>query len=220
MNEFTVVGTLYEMMDPVSGTSNERNWTRREFVIQLEGGGQWESFAAFSLWNERVQMLDSFQKGMRIAVTFSLNGRKGADRWFNDLRVQKVEPAGPQQMYGQQQAYGQQPPMGAWYGQQPVYGQPQAPGTYGQVPMYGQQPMAPAGYGQQPMYGQPPVQGGYAAPAQGYPPVDAMNSQQGAMQGTGVSHSAGPAIPQPPAGQSPMQGPSEEEEQAGDDLPF
>lgn len=230
MNEFTIVGTLHEMSDPIAGSSNDRNWTRREFVIQLESGGQWETFAAFTLWNERTQLLDAFQKGARIAVTFSVNARKGMDRWFNDLRVLRVEPAaGQQPMYGQPQQ-----PMGGWYGQpqmQPSgYGQPPAPGAYGQQPFYGQQPpvqggngqqpSAPMGYGQQPMYGQQPAPGGYNAPAQGYPPASPQNPQQGAMQGSGAPTAAGPAIPPPPAGPASAPSVPVEEDQASDDLPF
>lgn len=222
MNEFTIVGILHEVAEPISGSSNDRNWTRREFVIQLESGGQWETFAAFTLWNERTQLLDAFQKGARIAVTFSLNARKGMDRWFNDLRVLRVEPAASSQpMYGQPQ----QQPMGGWYAQQPMptsgYGQPPAPGAYGQQPFYGQQPPVQGGYGQQPMYGQQPAPGGYNAPAQGYPPANPQNPTQGAMPG-GAPSAAGPAIPPPPAA-GPAAAPSvppEEEDQASDDLPF
>ena len=138
MNEFTIVGTLHELSNPVEGNTGDRNWSRREFVIKLDTQGQWESFAVFTLWNERTSMLDNFQLGARIAVTFSLNARKGVDRWFSDLRVQRVESADQLPMYGQQQ------PM---------------PGGYGQ-PMYAQQQPMPGGYGQ-PVYGQQPMPGGY-----------------------------------------------------------
>ena len=137
MNEFTIVGTLHELSNPVEGNTGDRNWSRREFVIKLDTQGQWESFAVFTLWNERTSMLDNFQLGARIAVTFSLNARKGVDRWFSDLRVQRVESADQLPMYGEQQ------PM---------------PGGYGQ-PMYAQQQPMPGGYGQS-AYGQQP-QGGY-----------------------------------------------------------
>lgn len=227
MNEFTVEGTLHEMGEPVSGVSGDRNWTRREFVVKLDGSSQWDTFAAFSVWNERSTMLDSFQIGSRIAVTFSLNARKGADRWFNDLRVQRVEAAGQQPMqggYGQQPMYGQ-PPMQGGYGQRPVYGQQPMPGGYGQQPMYGQPPMQ-GGYGQQPVYGQqpmpgsygqPPMQGGYGQqPAQGgYPTQPA-----GAPTGGGAPQSAGPAIPPPQVGQSAAPGAIDDTEQSDDELPF
>ena len=159
MNEFTIVGTLHELSNPVEGNTGDRNWSRREFVIKLDTQGQWESFAVFTLWNERTSMLDNFQLGARIAVTFSLNARKGVDRWFSDLRVQRVESADQLPMYGQQQ------PMPGGYGQ-PMYAQQQPmPGGYGQ-PMYAQQQPMPGGYGQ-PAYGQQPMPGGYGQPAYG-----------------------------------------------------
>ena len=200
MNEFTIVGTLHELSNPVEGSTGDRNWSRREFVIKLDTQGQWESFAVFTLWNERTSMLDNFQLGARIAVTFSLNARKGVDRWFSDLRVQRVESADQLPMYGQQ-------PMPGGYGQ-PVYGQQPMPGGYGQ-PAYGQQQPMPGGYGQS-AYGQQP-QGGYVNSGGANP------GSAGAGQG-GSQMPAGPSIA-PPTVKREL--PDEEEEgQSDKDLPF
>ena len=216
MNEFTIVGTLHELSNPVEGNTGDRNWSRREFVIKLDTQGQWESFAVFTLWNERTSMLDNFQLGARIAVTFSLNARKGVDRWFSDLRVQRVESADQLQMYGQQQ------PMPGGYGQ-PIYGQqPPMPGGYGQ-PMYGQQPM-PGGYGQ-PAYGQQqPMPGGYGQSAYGQQPQGGFANSGGANHGSagagqgGSQMPAGPSIAPPTVKRElPDEG---EEGQSESDLPF
>ena len=214
MNEFTIVGTLHELSNPVEGSTGDRNWSRREFVIKLDTQGQWESFAVFTLWNERTSMLDNFQLGARIAVTFSLNARKGVDRWFSDLRVQRVESADQLPMYGQQ-------PMPGGYGQ-PVYGQQPMPGGYGQ-PVYGQQPM-PGGYGQ-PAYGQQqPMPGGYGQSAYGQQPQGGYVNSGGANPGSagagqgGSQMPAGPSIA-PPTVQREL--PDEGEEgQSDKDLPF
>ena len=215
MNEFTIVGTLHELSNPVEGSTGDRNWSRREFVIKLDTQGQWESFAVFTLWNERTSMLDNFQIGARIAVTFSLNARKGVDRWFSDLRVQRVESADQLPMYGQQ-------PMPGGYGQ-PMYAQQQPmPGGYGQ-PMYAQQQPMPGGYGQ-PVYGQQPVPGGYGQPAYGQQPQGGFANSGGANQGSagagqgGSQTSAGPSIAPPTVKRElPDEG---EEGQSDNDLPF
>lgn len=230
MNEFTIVGTLHELSNPVEGSTGDRNWSRREFVIKLDTQGQWESFAVFTLWNERTSMLDNFQIGARIAVTFSLNARKGVDRWFSDLRVQRVESADQLPMYGQQPMpggygqpmYAQQQPMPGGYGQ-PMYAQQQPmPGGYGQ-PVYGQQPM-PGGYGQ-PAYGQQqPMPGGYGQSAYGQQPQGGYVNSGGANPGSagagqgGSQMPAGPSIA-PPTVQREL--PDEGEEgQSDKDLPF
>ena len=215
MNEFTIVGTLHELSNPVEGNTGDRNWSRREFVIKLDTQGQWESFAVFTLWNERTSMLDNFQIGARIAVTFSLNARKGVDRWFSDLRVQRVESADQLPMYGQQ-------PMPGGYGQ-PMYAQQQPmPGGYGQ-PVYGQQPV-PGGYGQ-PAYGQQqPMSGGYGQSAYGQQPQGGFANSGGANHGSagagqgGSQTSAGPSIAPPTVKRElPDEG---EEGQSDNDLPF
>ena len=215
MNEFTIVGTLHELSNPVEGSTGDRNWSRREFVIKLDTQGQWESFAVFTLWNERTSMLDNFQIGARIAVTFSLNARKGVDRWFSDLRVQRVESADQLPMYGQQ-------PMPGGYGQ-PMYAQQQPmPGGYGQ-PMYAQQQPMPGGYGQ-PVYGQQPVPGGYGQPAYGQQPQGGFANSGGANHGSagagqgGSQMPAGPSIAPPTVKRElPDEG---EEGQSESDLPF
>ena len=210
MNEFTIVGTLHELSNPVEGNTGE-------FVIKLDTQGQWESFAVFTLWNERTSMLDNFQLGARIAVTFSLNARKGVDRWFSDLRVQRVESADQLPMYGQQQ------PMPGGYGQ-PMYAQQQPmPGGYGQ-PMYAQQQPMPGGYGQ-PMYAQQqPMPGGYGQSAYGQQPQGGYVKSGGANQGSagagqgGSQTSAGPSIAPPTVKRElPDEG---EEGQSDNDLPF
>ena len=215
MNEFTIVGTLHELSNPVEGSTGDRNWSRREFVIKLDTQGQWESFAVFTLWNERTSMLDNFQIGARIAVTFSLNARKGVDRWFSDLRVQRVESADQLPMYGQQ-------PMPGGYGQ-PMYAQQQPmPGGYGQ-PVYGQQPV-PGGYGQ-PAYGQQqPMSGGYGQSAYGQQPQGGFANSGGANHGSagagqgGSQMPAGPSIAPPTVKRElPDEG---EEGQSESDLPF
>ena len=230
MNEFTIVGTLHELSNPVEGSTGDRNWSRREFVIKLDTQGQWESFAVFTLWNERTSMLDNFQIGARIAVTFSLNARKGVDRWFSDLRVQRVESADQLPMYGQQPMpggygqpmYAQQQPMPGGYGQ-PMYAQQQPmPGGYGQ-PVYGQQPV-PGGYGQ-PAYGQQqPMSGGYGRSAYGQQPQGGFANSGGANHGSagagqgGSQMPAGPSIAPPTVKRElPDEG---EEGQSESDLPF
>ena len=161
-------------------------------------------------------MLDNFQLGARIAVTFSLNARKGVDRWFSDLRVQRVESADQLPMYGQQQ------PMPGGYGQ-PMYAQQQPmPGGYGQ-PVYGQQPM-PGGYGQ-PAYGQQqPMPGSYGQSAYGQQPQGGYVNSGGANQGSagagqgGSQTPAGPSIAPPTVKRElPDEG---EEGQSDNDLPF
>ena len=216
MNEFTIVGTLHELSNPVEGNTGDRNWSRREFVIKLDTQGQWESFAVFTLWNERTSMLDNFQLGARIAVTFSLNARKGVDRWFSDLRVQRVESADQLPMYGQQQ------PMPGGYGQ-PMYAQQQPmPGGYGQ-PVYGQQPM-PGGYGQ-PAYGQQqPMPGSYGQSAYGQQPQGGFANSGGANHGSAGAGQGGSQMPAGPSIAPPTvkrELPDEEEEgQSEKDLPF
>ena len=164
--EFRIEGKLAQKFAAASGESNGREWKRQDFLVEYVDG-QYTRNVVFSAWTNSVPILDQFQIGEPIVVTFSIEATqsKMGDRWFNSLRAFRLERPGQMQQgmpYGQpmQQPYGQpmqqpyQQPMQQPY-QQPMQQPYQQP--YGQ-PMQQpyQQPMqqptepqnggAPAGY--------------------------------------------------------------------------
>lgn len=75
-------------------------------------------FTAFG--NDKVADLDKYQAGDSVKVAFNLRAREYNGRWYNDVRVWRLSPAGqeaPQAARQPQQSYGPAPQPG--YGAQP-----------------------------------------------------------------------------------------------------
>lgn len=176
-NDFIVRGKLHKKLEPISGSSNGRDWSRTGFVIDA-GDGMRPSYIAFDLWNERADMLNAFHEGDIVEVRFSAASRDYQGKWYTNLQAWSVQQpqAQPQpQNYQQPQPGYQQPQQWAPVPQQNPYAQPGAyqQNPYGQPQQVSQQ--APFGQfpqqQQAPMGNQQPYGGGYQQPAQPAQPM-------------------------------------------------
>ena len=112
-----IEGTLSQKLPVQSGSSARGPWAKQEFILEFPDGN-FTSKACFTAWGqEKVQELDKYQAGDKLKVSFNLKSREYNGRWYNDLQIWKIAPAGVQP--AQQPAAPAQP---AW--QQPA---PQAP---------------------------------------------------------------------------------------------
>ena len=119
----------------------QNGFTKREFVILLTSEGEnpdYPNYVQCELVKDKCALMDSYQLGHEIKVTFNLGGRLwdgngNGERCFVSLQAWKVEPVQQAQQYqqspqptqqqyqqAQQQQYQQAPPM-----QQQQYQQPQ-----------------------------------------------------------------------------------------------
>jgi len=113
-----IEGTLSQKLPVQSGSSARGPWAKQEFILEFPDGN-FTSKACFTAWGqEKVQELDKYQAGDKVKVSFNLKSREYNGRWYNDLQIWKIAPAGAQP--AQQPAAPAQP---AWQ-QQPA---PQAP---------------------------------------------------------------------------------------------
>ena len=96
-------GTIRQKMGVQSGTSARGAWAKQEFVVDFPDGN-YTSQACFTAWGQdKVQELDKYQVGDRVKVSFNLRAREYNGRWYNDVRLWKIAPAG--------QNAAQQPPV-------------------------------------------------------------------------------------------------------------
>lgn len=118
-------GRIKTILPAQGGTSARGTWTRQDFVIEYQDGN-YPAEACFSAWGQdKVDELARFQQGDAVKVSFNIKAREYSGRWYNDLRVWRVSPAGSAQQPSQPQAPAYQAPQP----QAPVYQapQPQAP---------------------------------------------------------------------------------------------
>lgn len=108
-------GKIKAKLASQSGSSARGGWVRQDFVIEYPDGN-YTADACLSAWGQdKVDDLARFQVGDAVKVSFAVKAREYSGRWYNDLRVWKIAPAGA----------GQQPQRPAY--QQPAYQQPAPP---------------------------------------------------------------------------------------------
>ena len=87
-------GTIRQKMGVQSGTSARGPWAKQEFVVDFPDGN-FTSQACFTAWGQdKVQELDKYQVGDRVKVSFNLKSREFNGRWYNDLQIWRIAPAG------------------------------------------------------------------------------------------------------------------------------
>lgn len=64
----------------------------REFVLKIDG--QYPESILFQCANQTIKLLDSFMAGEMVTVHFIISGRKAKDRYWNSLKVFKIEGLG------------------------------------------------------------------------------------------------------------------------------
>ena len=90
-------GTIRQKMGVQSGTSARGPWAKQEFVMDFPDGN-FTSQACFTAWGQdKVQELDKYQVGDRVKVSFNLKSREFNGRWYNDLQIWRIAPAGEAQ---------------------------------------------------------------------------------------------------------------------------
>ena len=91
-----IEGTLFQKMPAASGTSSRGTWIKQEFILEFPDGN-FTAKACFLAWGQdKVQELGKYQVGDKVKVSFNLKSREYNGRWYNDLQIWKIAPAGAQ----------------------------------------------------------------------------------------------------------------------------
>ena len=115
-----IEGTLAQKLPVQSGNSARGPWAKQEFILEFPDGN-FTAKACFTAWGqEKVQDLGKYQVGDKVKVSFNLKSREYNGRWYNDLQIWKIAPAGAQPAAPAQPA-----PQARSAAQAPAY--PQAP---------------------------------------------------------------------------------------------
>ena len=124
----TLEGRISAKLAPQSGQSARGAWARQDFVLEFPDGN-FTSNACFTAWGQdKVAELDKFRVGDEVKVSFNVRAREYSGRWYNDLRIWRIAPAGADE----------QPAAAPGFG-------PGAPAD-GYAPAQGFAPAAPASY--------------------------------------------------------------------------
>ena len=117
-----IEGTLAQKLPVQSGSSARGPWAKQEFILEYPDGN-FTAKACFTAWGqEKVQDLGKYQVGDKVKVSFNLKSREYNGRWYNDLQIWKIAPAGAQPAAPAQPA-----PQARSFAQAPAYQQAPAP---------------------------------------------------------------------------------------------
>ena len=91
-----IEGTLAQKLPVQSGNSARGPWAKQEFILEYPDGN-FTAKACFTAWGQdKVQDLGKYQVGDKVKVSFNLRSREYNGRWYNDLQIWKIAPAGAQ----------------------------------------------------------------------------------------------------------------------------
>ncbi len=80
-----IKGNVTWVGDIMTGTSQRGNeWSKREFVVEYEGG-EHPKRIKFDILNDETMNL--LAVGVEVKVQFSINAREWSGRMFNDIRI-------------------------------------------------------------------------------------------------------------------------------------
>ena len=87
-------GTLRQKLGVQQGTSARGQWAKQEFILEFPDGNYTSQVCFTAFGQDKVADLDKYQVGDRIKVSFNLRSREFNGRWYNDLQVWRIAPAG------------------------------------------------------------------------------------------------------------------------------
>lgn len=91
---FELTGQLHVKEDVVEISAS---FKKREFVVEVinERNTDWNDYIKFQLTQDRCNILDNFQVGQKVKVSFNVRGRKwekdGRVNYFSNLEAWRVE---------------------------------------------------------------------------------------------------------------------------------
>lgn len=86
----TIKGTLEKILNPESGISRSgKEWKKQEFIVETKE--QFPRKICFTLFNEKLSLIDQFSEGSEIEVSFNLESREYNSKWFHNVNAWKIE---------------------------------------------------------------------------------------------------------------------------------
>lgn len=87
-------GTIRQRMGIQSGTSARGAWAKQEFVLEFPDGNFTSQVCFTAFGQDKVNELAKYQDGDKVKVSFNIRSREYNGRWYNDLQVWRIAPAG------------------------------------------------------------------------------------------------------------------------------
>ena len=102
---YDITGRLYKVFDT---EQIKETFRKREIVIEQQDG-KYPNYVKIEFTQDRTSLVDSYNEGDEVTVSFDLRGRQWNDKFFTNLNGWRIQSAGgaPPQGGGQQQPQAQ-----------------------------------------------------------------------------------------------------------------
>ena len=87
-------GTLRQKLGVQQGTSARGAWAKQEFILEYPDGNFTSQVCFTAFGQDKVADLAKYQVGDRIKVSFNLKSREYNGRWYTDVSIWRIAPAG------------------------------------------------------------------------------------------------------------------------------
>lgn len=91
----SVKGKVEQILKTESGVSRAgKEWKKQDFVIETEE--QYPKKVCFTLFGEKVDLLNGVSAGQDIEVSFNIESREYNGRWFTNVNAWKIDQVSEQ----------------------------------------------------------------------------------------------------------------------------
>jgi len=85
-----IKGKIQQILKPESGVSRAgKEWKKQEFVIETEE--QFPRKVCFTLFNDKVSLVDGLSAGDEVEVAFNVESREFNGKWYHNINAWKIE---------------------------------------------------------------------------------------------------------------------------------
>ncbi|WP_299577917.1 DUF3127 domain-containing protein [uncultured Sunxiuqinia sp.] len=86
-----VKGKINQILDVSSGVSKAgKDWKKQEFVIEVVDG-QFPKQICFTLFNDKISLLEGLNTGEDVNVSFSVESREFNGRWYHNINAWRID---------------------------------------------------------------------------------------------------------------------------------
>ena len=87
-------GRISQKFAKQSGQSARGPWVKQDFILEYQDGNYPSQVCFTSFGDDKVAELDRYGVGDEVKVSFNVKAREFNGRWYNDVRVWRISPAG------------------------------------------------------------------------------------------------------------------------------
>ena len=94
MAALEIEGRIKQKLGKQGGQSARGAWEKQDFILEYQDGNFPADVMITAFGSDKVAELERYQVGDAVKVYFNLRAREYNGRWYNDIRLWRISPAG------------------------------------------------------------------------------------------------------------------------------